>query len=369
MWRRRREDGDGGRSDGDRAWEEFSSQAERRAPAERRAREERRGWLHWCPRLRTVLLVLLLIYISVPILIRLFPVLVTKFVYLNLAFPFFVDFHRPELLLNNTINLYLVTEPGVTVGIWHTVPSSRGAEARGKDQHWYEEALGDDHPVIIYLHGNGGTRAARHRIQFLKTMSAAGFHILALDYRGYGDSSGHPTENGFTTDVLALYDWAKARSRNSIILFWGHSLGTGIATNAARKLQEERGVQVDAIILESPYTNIRDAAAHVPITKIYRQFPGFEYFILDSLALGDMFFRSDKNVQVLSCPLLILNAEDDAIVPPHLGRKLFETAHSAYKDKTKVKLITFPKKLGLGHDHISFNLELPALVKDFLNIK
>lgn len=91
-------------------------------------------------------------------------------------------------------------------------------------------------------------------------MGAADFHILALDYRGkvtpslsrsdppppqsqslspqgrdtepcppagYGDSSGHPTESGFTTDVLALYDWAKARSGNSSILFWGHSLGTG----------------------------------------------------------------------------------------------------------------------------------------------
>lgn len=40
----------------------------------------------------------------------------------------------------------------------HTVPGSRGAEALGKDQSWYEEALADAHPVIIYLHGNGGTR-------------------------------------------------------------------------------------------------------------------------------------------------------------------------------------------------------------------
>ncbi|NWI25674.1 AB12B protein, partial [Sula dactylatra] len=178
-----------------------------------------------------------------------------------------------------------------------------------------------------------------------------------------------PTESGFTTDVLALYDWAKARSGNSSILFWGHSLGTGVATNAARKLQEERGVQVDAVVLESPYTDIREAAAHMTITKIYRQFPGFEYLILDSLALGNMFFRSNENVKVLACPLLMLHAEDDAVVPLQLGRKLFETARNAYKDKTKVKFITFPKKLGLGHDYISFNPELPTLVKDFLNIK
>lgn len=38
------------------------------------------------------------------------------------------------------------------------MPGSRGAEAQGKDQRWYEEALADAHPVIIYLHGNGGTR-------------------------------------------------------------------------------------------------------------------------------------------------------------------------------------------------------------------
>ncbi|XP_010002602.1 PREDICTED: abhydrolase domain-containing protein 12B [Chaetura pelagica] len=329
-----------------------------------------RGRRAWCSWLRALLLGLLLSYTSVPILVRLFPALISKFVFLNfLTFPFLADLRRPELLVNNTVNLYLDTEPGITVGIWHTLPGSRGAEAQGKDQHWYEEALGDAHPIIIYLHGNGGTRASSHRIQFLKAMGAADFHILALDYRGYGDSSGHPTEEGLTTDTLALYDWAKARSGNSSILFWGHSLGTGVATNAARKLQEERGIQVDAVVLESPYTNIRDAAAHIPVTKIYRQFPGFEYLVLDSLALNNMFFRSDENVKVLACPLLLLHSEEDAVVPLHLGRKLFEMAHSAYKDKTKVKMITFPEKLGLGHDYIAFNPELPALVKDFLNIK
>lgn len=329
-----------------------------------------RGWLGRCPRLRTLLLELLLVYVSVPFLIRLFPVILTKFIFLNfLAFPFFTDLRQPALLLNNTVSLRLATEPGVSVGIWHTVPGSRGAEARGQEQSWYEEALGDAHPIIIYLHGNGGTRAASHRVQFMKLMGAADFHIVALDYRGYGDSSGYPTESGFTTDVLALYDWVKARSGNSSIIFWGHSLGTGIATNAARKLQEERGVQVDAIVLESPYNSIREAAAHVPITTIYRQFPGFEYLILDSIALANMFFRNDENVKVLACPLLILHAEDDAVLPVQLGRKLFETARGAYKDKSKVKFITFPKELGLGHDYISSNPELPALVKDFLNMK
>ncbi|KFV10045.1 Abhydrolase domain-containing protein 12B, partial [Pterocles gutturalis] len=168
--------------------------------------------------------------------------------------PFFADLRRPELLLNNTISLYLATEPGVTVGIWHTVPGSRGAEAQGKDQRWDEERA--------RAGGPGGATPPGHNVVLLlrQTMGAADFHILALDYRGYGDSSGLPTESGFTTALPAL----------------------------------PPGVQVDAVVLESPYTNIRDAAAHIPLTKIYRQFPGFEYLILDSLAQGDMFFRSDE---------------------------------------------------------------------------
>ncbi|XP_034623803.1 protein ABHD12B [Trachemys scripta elegans] len=330
-----------------------------------RPRRRRASWLF-----RTLILHLFVIYVSVPFLIRLFPALLAKFVFLNIvAFPF-VDFGKPELLLNHTVNFYLTTEPEVTIGVWHVLPGSRGIEAQGKDHSWYEETLADDNPVIIYLHGNGGNRASGHRVSLMKVMSAAGFHILALDYRGYGDSSGYPSEMGFTTDVMCLYDWVKARSGNSTVLFWGHSLGSGVATNVARKLLEEKGIQVDLIVLESSYTNIREAAAHIPITRIYRQFPGFEYFILDSMALGDMFFRSDENVKVLSSPLLILHSEDDPILPIHLGRKLFEIALHSYENKDKVKFVAFPEKLGLAHENICSDPELPDIVKDFLkNIK
>ncbi|TFK03057.1 39S ribosomal protein L47, mitochondrial [Platysternon megacephalum] len=329
-----------------------------------RPRRRRSSWLF-----KTLILHLFVIYVSVPFLVRLFPALLAKFVFLNIvAFPF-VDFGKPELLLNHTVNFYLTTEPEVTVGVWHVLPGSRGIEAQGKDHSWYEETLADDNPVMIYLHGNGGNSVTL--LDFLnQVMSGAGFHILALDYRGYGDSSGYPSETGFTTDVMCLYDWVKARSGNSTVLFWGHSLGSGVATNVARKLLEEKGIQVDLIVLESAYTNIREAAAHIPITRIYRQFPGFEYFILDSMALGDMFFRNDENVKVLSSPLLILHSEDDPILPVHLGRKLFEIALHSYENKDKVKFVAFPEKLGLAHENIFSDPELPDIVKDFLkNIK
>lgn len=44
---------------------------------------------------------------------------------------------------------------------------------------------------------------------------------------GFGDSTGEPTEPGLTTDALYLYNWVKERSGNSLVVIWGHSLGTG----------------------------------------------------------------------------------------------------------------------------------------------
>nr|DBA14495.1 TPA: hypothetical protein GDO54_005453 [Pyxicephalus adspersus] len=218
--------------------------------------------------LKVIFASLVLVYISIPFVIRLFPALLGKVVYLNMVkFPLFVDLSNPGELINHTTNFYLTTEEGVTIGVWHTVPASRGEEARGRNQRWFEESLADANPIIIYLHGNGGTRALDHRVQLMKVLSKAGFHVLALDYRGFGDSTGVPSEAGVTHDAIFLYEWVKERSYRNPVCIWGHSLGTGIATNAAIKLQE-KGNEPEAVILEAPYTNIRNAGAYHPFGKV-----------------------------------------------------------------------------------------------------
>lgn len=306
------------------------------------------------------------IYICVPFIIRLFPALLGKVVYLNMVkVPLFVDLQNPGEVLNHTTNFYLTSEEGVTVGIWHTVPASRGDEAKGKNQHWFERSLSDDNPVIIYLHGNGGTRAVDHRVQLVKVLSRAGFHVLSLDYRGYADSTGQPSEEGVTADSVFLYEWVKTRSRGNPVCLWGHSLGTGIATNAARKLQE-KGNPADAVILEAPYTNIRDAGAFHPFGKIYHIFPGFEYFFLDTMALNNIVFPNDENIKVLSSPLLILHAEDDHVVPSSMGKELHEIAVNA-RHPGHVKLVLYPPELGYKHKFIYKDPNLMETLWDFLN--
>ncbi|XP_041132150.1 lysophosphatidylserine lipase ABHD12-like isoform X2 [Polyodon spathula] len=285
-----------------------------------------RGWLGWIKRL---FLALLVVYVSVPFIIRLFPALLAEVVYLSaLKAPFFVDLQRPEdLQLNHTANFYLSPEEGIRLGVW---------------------AIG-------------------HRVELIKVLSAAGFHVLALDYRGFGDSTGDPSEEGMTTDGVYLYRWAKEHSSGSPVCFWGHSLGTGVATNAARRLQDQ-GSPPDAVILEAPYTNIREEGAHHPFAQIYRIFPAFDYFFLDSMALSNIFFPNDENLKSMSSPLMILHAKDDHVVPFEMSRKLYEIALKSQHAQENVKLVSFDSSLGYRHNNIYKDPKLPALLWEFLHL-
>eukprot|EP00063_Salmo_salar_P034889 XP_014009724.1 PREDICTED: monoacylglycerol lipase ABHD12-like isoform X3 [Salmo salar] len=108
------------------------------------------------------LLAVCVIYVSVPFMMRLFPDIIKHLVYSHrVSVPFFVNLSQPaDLYLNHTVNMYLKSEQGISLGVWHTIPESQWKEAQGKDLEWYQDSLGAGIPIIIYLHGNGGTRVA-----------------------------------------------------------------------------------------------------------------------------------------------------------------------------------------------------------------
>ncbi|XP_019902659.2 lysophosphatidylserine lipase ABHD12 isoform X2 [Esox lucius] len=314
------------------------------------------------------LLAVCLIYVSVPFMMRLFPGIIKHLVYSHrVRVPFFIELCQPaKLYLNHTVNMYLTSEQGISLGVWHTVPESQWKEAQGKNLGWYQKSLGDGCPIVIYLHGNGGTRAASNRVGVMNVLSAMGYHVLALDYRGFGDSSGEPTEVGLTTDALYLYHWVKARSGNSQVIFWGHSLGTGVATNTAVKLMEQ-GIVVDGVIIEGSFTNIRQEGANHPFAWYYLNFPGFEYFFLDPMAENDLFFPNDENLKRMRSPLLILHAEDDHIVPIHMAQQLYEIALTAQKSENRVKMIQFNGSLGYLHNGLYKDPHLPDIIREFVH--
>lgn len=168
---------------------------------------------------------------------------------------------------------------------------------------WHVPPRGDK-PMVIYFHGNGGS--LRLRVHRFARLVADGVGLLAVSYRGYGGSTGSPTEAGLIEDARAAY--AFAAQRYPRIAVWGESLGSGVAVALAAEKP------VDRLVLESPYTSALDIA-----TASY-------WFLPVRLLMKDQ-FRSDERIGAVRVPLLILHGERDRVVPFTLGQRLYALAN------------------------------------------
>ncbi|KAE8280383.1 Monoacylglycerol lipase ABHD12 [Larimichthys crocea] len=337
-----------------------ADEAQRSARVQKKEAAPSRWWL------KRGLLALFVIFIVAPFSLRKLPELIQHLVYVHrIRLPFFVDLSHPaDLSLNHTINMYLTSEEDISLGVWLTVPESQWKEAQGKDLAWYQNSLSDGSPVFIYLHGNTGTRAATHRVGVTKVLSRLGYHVLAPDYRGFGDSTGEPTEAGLTTDALYLYNWVKARSGNSLVVIWGHSLGTGVATNTAVKLLEQ-GLVFDGVMLEGTFNSARQTISGHPFTWYYWKFPGLGYFLPEPWAENKVVFPTEENLKKMRSPILFLHSEDDHLVPIRFAQQLYEVAASA-QNAERVKLATFDGSLGYLHNGLYRDPHLPDIIKTFV---
>ncbi|XP_020565023.1 monoacylglycerol lipase ABHD12 [Oryzias latipes] len=357
--------------DSDEALKRRSADSSRQDPQEEGSMKKPFRRLGLVGKIKRIFLVLMIIYVSIPCIVKIFPSIQAKLVFLNFVrVPFFIDLKRPQDHgLNHTHNFYLEPESGLKAGVWHTVPAQMWREAQGKDGNWYLSTFSSSNPVILYLHGNAGTRGGDHRVQLYKVLSSLGYHVVTFDYRGWGDSEGSPSEGGMTSDALFVYDWLKQQiGKTKPLYIWGHSLGTGVATNLVRRLCD-RGNPPDALILESPFTNIREEAKCHPFSMVYRYLPGFDWFFLDAITANNIRFASDENVNHISCPMLILHAEDDTVVPFYLGKKLYSMAsRSQSLTGHKVQFVPFPASLGYKHKFIYRSPELPSILSDFLGV-
>ena len=111
------------------------------------------------------------------------------------------------------------------------------------------------------------TRSTNHRIGLYKLLSSLGYHVIALDYRGYGDSTGTPSEKDLVKDSQFTYEYINKWAPDSNIFIWGHSLGTGVTSHLG-KILNENNVLPKGIILESPFFNILDEIKLHPFAKV-----------------------------------------------------------------------------------------------------
>lgn len=181
-------------------------------------------------------------------------------------------------------------------------------------------------PTILYFHGNAGTLATRG--ERVRKYQEQGFGIFMMTYRGYGGSSGQPSEWANVRDAKQAYDLLV---RNGVspkhIVLYGESLGSGVATQVAADKE------VAGLILDAPYTTMVDVA------ELHYPYLPARWFMIDR-------YLTKKFIKDIRAPLLIVHGEDDSIIPVAMGRALFDMA------KAPKEIATYP---GAGHaDHHAF---------------
>ncbi|KAH8415873.1 hypothetical protein KR222_002339 [Zaprionus bogoriensis] len=221
--------------------------------------------------------------------------------------------------------------------------------------------------VVIYLHGNTATRGSGHRSEVYKLLRNLNYHVFTFDYRGYGDSDRvSPTEEGVVRDALSVFEYVANQTSNPIFI-WGHSLGTGVATHMVARLasMKERGPR--GVILESPFTNIRDEIRLHPFSRPFRNLPWFDYMISQPMYTNKLRFESDKHIYEFPQPVMIMHAEDDVVVPFQLGYQLYRIAlDKRSRSWGPVEFHRFERSHGYGHKFLCRAPELPKLVQNFV---
>lgn len=161
--------------------------------------------------------------------------------------------------------------------------------------------------VILFCHGNAGNIS--HRLDILPSFRNLGFSMLLFDYRGYGNSTGKPSELGTYRDAEAAYDYltGQAGIAPEKIIVFGESIGCAVAVELAVRRR------VGALVLLAGFTSLPELGQQL-------------YPWLPVKLLAKHRYASIEKIQHIVCPKLIIHSPEDEIVPFWHGRALFEKA-------------------------------------------
>lgn len=203
---------------------------------------------------------------------------------------------------------------------------------------WHVRAPGERGTVLV-CHGNAGNVGGR--LPHARVFVDMGLSVLLFDYRGYGNSTGRPSEPGLYEDARAAYGYLvdEAGVDPDSIALYGESLGGAVAVELAA------ATEVAAVVVEGCFTSLVDVGAH-------------HYPWLPVRWLSRNRFDNLSRVGSLRAPFLAIHSRADEIVPYDLGRALFDAA-----PRPKTHLVT-----GGGHNDGGFlgRTEWREVVEDFL---
>jgi fermentation-respiration switch protein FrsA (DUF1100 family) len=200
---------------------------------------------------------------------------------------------------------------------------------------WYSPARKPDKFTIVFLQGNAGHLGYRN--YKVRPWLDAGFGVLMVGYRGFGNP-GAPSEEGLYSDARAAVDALHAKGvPNRAIIFYGESMGTGVAVQMATEFE------VAALILESPYTSLPDVGAdRYPLVPV-------------RILMRDK-FNSLEKIKDVHMPLLLMHGEIDQVVPVKFGKMLFAAAN----EPKQAEFIP-----DAGHNDV-YSLRIQQLVMSFI---
>ncbi len=166
-----------------------------------------------------------------------------------------------------------------------------------------------------------------------------GDHSLYLvNYRGYGGSSGTPSESGLYEDALLLYDTIKPKHKNITVI--GRSLGSGVATYLAARRD------VGKLVLITPFDSLEAVAS-----AQYTIYP-ISWMLFDK-------YDSIGRVKDIKAPTLILIAGDDTLIPNENSMRLYRAFRP---DQADIRIFE-----GLGHNTIQSSPDYYRAMREFID--
>ncbi|TRM61167.1 Alpha/Beta hydrolase protein [Schizophyllum amplum] len=251
--------------------------------------------------------------------------------YLNkIKLPLFAKFDLPEkygLAPNKTLNFRLRTPDGEELGAWFVLadPYYRASPHISSERNWEDEigkALAA-YPTILFFHGNAATRAFPARIQHYTMFSSRlAANVLAIDYRGFGDSTGTPSEEGLTTDAHAAWRWLVERgARPQDIVCTGVTARLGVVL-------EREGEKPRGLVLMSPFSSISEVVKTysilglIPLMRPLHLIPGAVDLVGRMVVHRFDTLRAVRDLT--SADVVVAHSENDYDIPYTHSEALFE---------------------------------------------
>ena len=183
---------------------------------------------------------------------------------------------------------------------------------------------------VIFWHGNGGNLSLW--LDVIAELRRREFSVLAVDYRGYGGSTGTPSEKGLyrAADAAVQEFQRKLRKPGSPVIYWGRSIGSPVAAYTATVSAP------DGLILEAPMPEARAVLRSDPVMWALSFLSSYR-------------FPTARFLESYTGPLLVIHGDADSIVPFDAGHQVFTKAPSVQKQFTAIH----------GGDHNDLHLVSP----------